>query len=349
MQGRAYLTAEMAGMKAVAAGSPFAAWVIGTALGFAVFEAMSPTVWYSADVLGLARIVSAAGLAVAGAALGAAIGAVVGFVAGLRWARKPPPPPKAARAAANRFTTQMVLAGLVLGGTLGGIDFAITDERASFVSCTTVQHDYEQAVEALGNGAQAAAIADVDKALPLQKGCHGSAGSKTVGAALYAVRGTAYLQMDLLPTRANADFDRAAKLIDHCEADFPPGSGERGAMCASYEVSIERARTQRYCDEALAMANRADNAVYHDPDEAKDLARRAVALAARCKAVLGYAYRGIALAQQVQAQAVLHEPSGAAAESKRLLARCLSELANARGGLVGECRNAQKVLASTGH
>lgn len=333
-------------MKAFETGSPFNAWVVATALGFACLEALNPTIWFSADVLGLARVVAAAGDAVIGLVLGAAIGAVIGFIAGLMWARRPPKDPKAALKASRRFFGQMVFAGIVVGLAAGGLDFAITPERASFVACTTIQSDYDAAVGALKDGAPKSTIASVTKALPMLGGCHGSAGSNLMAGALYTLRGAAYLQTDILPTRANVEFARAAKLVAHCADDFPPGSGPRAAMCQQYTVSVSRYTTQHFCDDALSLANQADNEVYHDAAQAKELAQRGAAAAAKCKNLLSYAYRGIALAEQAQAQVALGQAAaGTLRESRQLVGRCLRD--GTAGGLLGECRNAQRILAAT--
>ena len=325
-------------------GSPFWPWVVATTLGFACFEALNPAIWFSADVLGLARVVAALGDAAAGGLLGAVIGAVIGAIAALAGAKKAPADPKRARAAASRFSTRMVLGGLVVGIAAGALDLAITPERASFVACTAIQKDYDTALQALKDNQPQKTIALATAALRLQKGCNGSAGGKMFGGSLYALRGAAYFQTDLLPARSNAEFERAAGLIKNCAADYPPGSGDRGVMCQTYTVAIERYRTQHYCDDALALANRAENAVYHDPSAAKALALQGVSAAGKCKNVFSYAYRGIALAQEAEAQAALGEPPAATIRaSQPLLARCTRELA---GGIASSCRNAQKLLVA---
>ena len=331
------------------AGSPFGAWVAAVAVGFACLEFLNPTIWYSADVLGLARVVAAVAESAVAALAGALIGAVIGIIAALRAAGRPEPADRkaAARArdSASALYVKLVFGGIVVGLGLGAFVLATTPEKASFVACSAIQKDFDEAKAALTGGVPETTIARVNDALGRSKACNGSAGKSLVTGALYALRGAAYFQTDLLPARSNKDFERAADLIKNCRSEY--AGTDRAPMCETFLATVERYRTQHFCDDALALANRADNEVYSNASAAKADATRGVASAGKCKNAFNYAYRGIALAQRAQAQVALGEsPAAALGEAQKLIARCVKELGAARGGLSAECKAAQKTIVA---
>ncbi len=325
-------------------GSPFSAWVAGMTILFVVVEFVNPAIWYSADVLGTARIIAATGGAAAAGIVGALLGALIGLIASVMAAKKPAPADKkaASRALAKaRSRNAYIVTGcIVASAAFAAYNLTFTSEKASFVACTTVQHDLDAAQAGL-NGAPGTTIAKVNDGLGHMKGCSGSFGSPLVAGALYMLRGAAYFQTDLLPDRANKDFDRAAGLIKGCRAQW--AGTDKAQMCENYLAADDRYRTQHFCDDALSLANRADNELYSDPGASKADAQRGIASAAKCKNAFNWAYRAVALAPRAQAEVRLGEPAAATVrESSRLLSRCVNELG---GKLLGERKAAQKVIA----
>jgi hypothetical protein len=329
-------------------GSPFAAWVAAGAVCFACIGILNPTIWFSADVLGLARFLAAGVGALLGGIIGAVVGALIGIVAALRAAGRPAPADKKAAARA-RDAARMTYVGLVFGGLVlgvggGAFNLATTPERGSFTACTAIQKDLDEARAALTNGVWATTIARVNDALGRTKSCNGSAGKPLVTGALYALRGAAYLQTDLLPARSDKDINRAADLIRNCKSEW--AGTDRAPLCEQFTVTVERYRTQHFCDESLAFANRADNELYSNASAAKADAERGIASAGKCKNTFNFAYRGIALAQRGQAQAALGQSATASlTEGQKLLARCIKALGSGRG-LGGQCKGAQQTIAS---
>ncbi len=325
-------------------GSPFGAWVAAMAIVFVVVEFANPAIWYSADVLGTARIVAATGGAAAAGLVGALVGALIGLVAAFMASRKPVPEDRklAARAlaAARQRNVSIVFGSVVVAGALAAFNLTYTSEKASFVACTTVQRELGEAETAL-DGAPNTTIARVNDALRQTKGCTGSWGGPLVTGALYFLRGAAYFQIDLLPSRAQADFNRAEPLVKNCRSQY--AGTDKAQMCEKYLGSVEAYRTQHFCDEALALANRADNELYSNASSSKADAQRGIASALKCKNAFNWAYRAIALAQLAQAQVALGEPSSkTVAQSTQLLGRCVTQLG---GKLRNECKAAQKVVA----
>jgi hypothetical protein len=325
-------------------GSPFTAWVVGMAILFAVVEFVNPAIWYSADVLGTARVIAATGGAAAAAPVGALLGAVIGLIASMMAAKKPVP---ADRKAVSRALVKarsrngyIVLGCVVASAAFAAYNLTFTSEKASFVACTTIQHDLDAAQGSL-SGSPATSIARANDALGRSKGCNGSYGGSLVSGALYFLRGAAYLQTDLLPDRANKDFNRAAALIKDCRIQY--AGTDKAQMCETYLAADERYRTQHFCDDTLALATRADNELYSNPAASKADAQRGIASAAKCKNVASWAYRAVALAQRAQAEVRLGQPAAATvAEADRLLGRCVGQLG---GRVLSECKAAQKVVA----
>ena len=207
--------------------------------------------------------------------------------------------------------------------------------------CLRDQKDYDDARAALNANEAPRAIKLVEDGLGKQKGCTGSAGGKLMTGGLYALRGAAYFQTDLLPNRSDKEIGRAAELIRDCRKDV--AGTDRLPMCESLLATVERYRTQHFCADALAMTNRADNEIFTDASAAKRDAGRGAAVAGKCKNAFNYAYRGIALAQVGRAEVKLGEPAAAALrESQKLVTRCLRGFGSARGSLANECRSAQK-------
>ena len=331
-------------------GSPFGAWVAALTVVFVIVEFANPAIWYSADVLGTARIIAAVGGAAAAGLVGALVGALVGVVPALMAAREPVPADRkqASRAAASARSRNatIVFGSVVVAGALAAYNLTYTSEKASFTACTTIRHDLD-AAEAGLNGAPGTTIARANDALGRTKRCSGSYGGPLVTGALYLLRGAAYFQTDLLPNRANADFDRSAPLIKNCRAQY--AGTDKTQMCEKYLVAVDRYQTQHFCEDALALANRADNELYSDPPASKVDAQRGIASAVRCKNAYNWAYRAIALAELGQAEVALGEPAAKTlGQSQQLLARCVVQLG---GKLQNECQSAQKIVAQarTGH
>ena len=325
-------------------GSPFGAWVAGLTIVFVVVEFANPAIWYSADVLGSARIVAAAGGAAAAGLVGALVGALIGLIAAFMAARKPAPTDRKqasrALAAARSHNGYIVFGSVVAAAALAAFNLTYTSEKASFVACTTVQRELGEAETAL-NGAPGTTIARANDALAKTKGCNGSWGGPLVTGALYFLRGAAYFQTDLLPNRAQADFNRAEPLVKNCRAQY--AGTDKAQMCEHYLGSLEAYRTQHYCDDALALANRADNELYSSASASKEDAQRGIASAVKCKNAFNWAYRAIALAELAQAQVALGEPAvKTVAQSQQLLTRCVAQVG---GKLLTECKAAQKVVA----
>jgi hypothetical protein len=330
-------------------GSPFVAWVAAVTIGLVILQLMNPAIWYSADVLGTARVVAAVGQAVVAGLAGAVIGALIGVVAGLIDARRELPEDRkvAARELRSRRARngRIVAGGLVVGLALGGYNLVFTQERASFAACTAIQKDYDDARAALGAGEAQRTLKLVEDGLGRQKGCTGSAGGKLMTGGLYALRGEAYFQTDLLPARSDKEIQRAAYLIRNCRKDV--AGTDRMPMCEQLLAEVEAYSTRHFCDDAVALANRADNEIFTNASAAKRDAAKGVTAAGKCKNPFNYAYRGVALAQVGQAQVKLGEPAAPALrESQKLVARCLRELGGARSGLANECRAAQKTVAA---
>jgi len=325
-------------------GSPFGAWVAALTIVFAIVEFANPAIWYSADVLGTARIVAAAAEAAIAGLVGALVGSFVGLIAAFMASRQPVSGDRklAARAldAARTRNAYIVFGAVVVSAGLVAYNLTYTSEKASFVACTTIQRDLEAAEGSL-NGAPNTTIARVNDALPRMKTCSGSFGGALVRGALYLLRGAAYFQIDLLPNRANADFDRAAPLVKDCRSQY--AGTDKAKMCETYLTAVDRYRTQRFCDDTLALSNRADNELYSNPAGSKVDAQRGIASAAKCKNAFSWAYRAIALAQLGQAQVALGEPAAKTlGQSQQLLTRCVAQLG---GKLLSECKAAQKIVA----
>ena len=181
-------------------GSPFTAWVVGIAILFVVVEFVNPAIWYSADVLGTARIIAATGGAAAAGIVGALLGALIGLIASVMAAKKPAPADKkaASRALAKaRSRNAYIVTGcIVASAAFAAYNLTFTSEKASFVACTTVQHDLDAAQAGLA-GAPGTTIAKVNDALG-QPGLRARSAARWSPGALHAAR-RGVLPTDLAP------------------------------------------------------------------------------------------------------------------------------------------------------